>query len=115
MKAAVPIPENVPVLTDGGVTLRPHEPRDLDRMVELAADPAMMRWTPVPAPYSRAAAERFALDYAPPRSWAEGSRMLWAVEFDGRFVGTVDLEGGEGGPLSRLSYDLHPDARGWGA
>lgn len=109
--AEAPAPSEIPVLSDGGVTLRPHEPHDLDRMVELAADPVMMRWTPIPAPYSRAAAERFALDYAP-RSWAKGTRMLWAVEFDGRFVGTVDIEGE--GPLTRLSYDLHPDARGWG-
>ncbi|MEO9329853.1 GNAT family N-acetyltransferase [Gordonia aurantiaca] len=111
MKASVPIPDEIPVLSDGGVTLRPHEPRDLDRMVELAADPAMMRWTPIPAPYSRAAAERFALDYAP-RAWAAGDRMVWAVEFDGRFVGTVDIAGP--GPLTQLSFDLHPDARGWG-
>ncbi|WP_244970740.1 GNAT family N-acetyltransferase [Gordonia jinghuaiqii] len=111
VEAGAQLAGEVPVLSDGGVTLRPHEPRDLDRMVELAADSAMMRWTPIPAPYSRAAAERFALDYAP-RSWREGTRMLWAVEFDDRFVGTVDIEGE--GPLTRLSYDLHPDARGWG-
>lgn len=101
----------VPVLTDGEVTLRSHVPADIDRMVELAADQAKIRWTPIPAPYGRSAAERFALEYAP-QCWASGSEMVWAVDVDGRFAGTVDLAGE--GVLSHLSFDLHPDARGWG-
>ncbi|AZG48458.1 GNAT family N-acetyltransferase [Gordonia insulae] len=111
MRAEAVESHDAPVLADGAVTLRPHIREDLDRMVELAADQEMLRWTPIPAPYGRSAAERFAFDYAP-RCWVDGTRMVWAVEFAGRFVGTVDITGE--GVLTHLSFDLHPDARGWG-
>src|ERR1700735_3864092 len=46
-------PDDVPVLTDGAVTLRAHAPADLDRIVEQSTDPVSLRFTTVPRPYTR--------------------------------------------------------------
>ncbi|MFE9322845.1 GNAT family N-acetyltransferase [Nocardia sp. NPDC052278] len=46
-------PDEVPLLTDGMVTLRAHQQEDLDAMVEQCRDVEMLRYTTVPRPYSR--------------------------------------------------------------
>ena len=47
------VPDDVPVLTDGVVTLRAHRPDDVDAVLEQCADPVSQRWTTVPVPYPR--------------------------------------------------------------
>ena len=44
---AIPLPD--PPLTDGVVTLRPFRAADVDHVLALWADPAVVRWTGVPA------------------------------------------------------------------
>ncbi|MGV9714257.1 GNAT family N-acetyltransferase [Gordonia sp. NPDC003424] len=104
-------PLNVPVLADGVVTLRAHTADDVDRIIELSTDPDMLRWTPIFSPYRRADAEAYVLAMVP-RTWDQGLGMVWAIEYDGRFVGHVDISGS--GQIVDLGYSLHPDARGRG-
>jgi len=102
-------PLNVPVLTDGLVTLRAHVPADLDRMNEMANDPEMVRWTAVPTPHPRAQTEKYAMEVVP-HGWDSGTSRCWAIEHEGRFAGNVDIRGK--GELADLGFALHPDARG---
>ena len=65
-------PLNVPVLSDGVVTLRAHAPSDVDGLVEMANDPVMRRWTSIPVPNTREMSEQYAFT-AIPRGWDEGT------------------------------------------
>ena len=102
-------PLNVPVLTDGFVTLRAHTPADIDRAFEMACDPDMIRWTAIATPHTREMSEWFHLEHAP-ACWNDGTSMLWAIEFEGRFAGNVELRGPAA--LVDIGYALHPDCRG---
>ncbi|MGC5256306.1 GNAT family N-acetyltransferase [Gordonia sp. DT218] len=102
---------DVPVLTDGVVTLRAHRSTDVGRIVEMATDPQMIRWTRVPTPYARGDAEQFALADIP-RGWDEGTAMGWAIDHGDRYVGNVDIRGA--GAIADIGFALHPDARGLG-
>ncbi|SKB08236.1 GNAT family N-acetyltransferase [Aeromicrobium choanae] len=104
-------PLNVPVITDGLVTLRAHTPADIDRALQMAHDHAMVRWTGVPTPHSRAMSEQFALEVVP-KNWNQGTAMCWAIEFEGRYAGNVDIRGKD--PLADIGFALHPDCRGQG-
>lgn len=104
-------PLNVPVLSDGTVTLRAHVPADIDRMLQMAHDPDMIRWTAIPTPHSRAMSEQFAFEVIP-RGWNDGTAMYWAIEHDGRYAGNVDIRGKD--RLVDIGYALHPDRRGLG-
>src|SRR5690606_10921102 len=75
-------PLNVPVISDGVVTLRAHTPVDIDRMLEMAHDPEMVRWTAIPMPHSRAASEKSAFEILP-QGWVNGTVMGWAIEHEG--------------------------------
>ena len=105
-------PDDVPVLTDGTVTLRAHQPSDVPRIVEQCNDPESLAWTTVPSPYAEADAVSW-IGEAIPAAWAAESTYCFAVEVGGRFAGSVDLRmkgGGEG----ELGFGLHPDVRGDG-
>lgn len=104
-------PFNVPVLTDGVVTLRAHTPGDVEPMCEMANDPEMRRWTAIPAPNSREDSERFAMAVIP-EGWNTGAGMFWAIEAEGRYAGNVDIRGE--GPVTDIGFALHPWARGRG-
>ncbi|MGC4933648.1 GNAT family N-acetyltransferase [Gordonia sp. DT30] len=100
----------VPVRSDGVVTLRAHRGDDIDRVIEYATDPLTMRWARMPSPYGRSDAERFIDDAR--RGWDDGSAMTWAIEYEGRFVGSVELQGP--GRIVEVGFVLHPDGRGGG-
>lgn len=111
-------PHNVPVLTDGTVTLRAHSRADVDAVVELCTDPQMVRWTTVHQPYRKADALRFLAHVK--ESWnTQGGNRIWAIEVadeqtgEPRFAGTVDLRP-DAGRVAEIGYGLHPAARGEG-
>ena len=52
-------PDDVPVLTDGIVTLRAPPLADVGGVLEQCTDPVSQRWTTVPVPYTREDAQRF--------------------------------------------------------
>lgn len=103
-------PLNVPVLSDGVVTIRAHTPADIDSMLEMAVDPEMVRWTSVATPHTREMSENFALRIIP-RGWDEGTHRIWAIEAEGRFAGNVDVRQA---PVADIGFALHPWARGRG-
>jgi RimJ/RimL family protein N-acetyltransferase len=112
-------PDDVPVLTDGTVTLRPHRADDAAAIIEQCTDPASVRFTTVPRPYGPQQAREF-LDLirreweqsAPtsPRSWAISLSAPPAAE---PFGGTIDYRP-TGAGTAEVGYGLHPAARGRG-
>lgn len=109
-------PDDVPVLTDGRVTLRAHRLEDVDGVLEQCTDPLSTRWTTIPVPYVREDAHGFVTEVVP-AGWAEG-RWAFAVEAADetgvpRFCGTVELRD-EGNRRAEVAYGAHPWARGRG-
>jgi RimJ/RimL family protein N-acetyltransferase len=114
--SALAFPDDVPVLTDGEVTLRAHTATDASGVWEQCIDPVSQRWTTVPVPYSRADAEEFVGSIVP-RGWRTGA-WAFAVEArdeDGtpRFAGTVELRA-RTERRAEIAYGAHPWARGRG-
>jgi [ribosomal protein S5]-alanine N-acetyltransferase len=105
-------PEDVPVLTDGVVTLRAHGDADLDAVVEQCQDPQSAAWTTVPAPYGRDDAVEW-VGRVVPAGWADGSELAFAVEHRGRFAGSVGLRP-RSAAEAEVGFGLHPAARGKG-
>lgn len=113
----VKFPEDVPVLTDGVVTLRAHHEGDVLPLLEQATDPAMVQWTTVPVPSSEDSSREFATRIIP-AGWEGDRSWAFAVETadeDGtpRFCGTVELRN-EGDHRAEIAYGAHPWARGRG-
>ncbi len=109
-------PDDVPVLTDGVVTLRAHRASDAQGSLEQGRDPLSQEWTTVPVPYTRADAEQYVTEIIP-AGWAE-DRWAFAVEAPDdegrvRWVGTVELRS-EGARRAEIAYGAHPWARGRG-
>jgi RimJ/RimL family protein N-acetyltransferase len=110
-------PDDVPTLTNGTVTLRPHHEGDVAALHEQATDPLMRHWTTVPVPSGLDDAHRFATELIP-RGWREGTSWGFAVEACDdagaqRFCGTVELRD-EGDGRAEIAYGTHPWARGRG-
>lgn len=86
-------PRHQPTLAAGpGLCLRPFEARDVDDVHLAHQDEAMLKYVPVPQPYTRAKAERFALGVSA-EMWAEESGCTFAIaETDtGRLLGSVGV------------------------
>lgn len=113
--AALTFPDNVPVLSDGVVTLRAHTSDDIDAVTEQAQDPASQRWTSVPRPYERSDAVEFLQLIRSGWNDPEGNR-IWAIDYsagDGtvHYGGTIDLRPKPYG-VADIGFALHPAARG---
>ncbi|MDQ3424234.1 MAG: GNAT family N-acetyltransferase, partial [Actinomycetota bacterium] len=83
-------PHDVPVLSDGTVSLRAHHRGDLDGIVEQCTDPLSIEWTTVPVPYTLAHAAEW-VDQRIPKAWSDGSDLCFAIETEGRFAGSTSL------------------------
>jgi RimJ/RimL family protein N-acetyltransferase len=105
-------PEDVPVLTDGVVTLRAHAPEDVEPAYRICQDPVMQQWTTIPVPYRHEHAVNFLTEVVP-NGWRTNTMWAWAIEYDGRYVGTVDLGDGEGG-VGEVGFAVAPEVRGKG-
>ena len=110
-------PDDVPVLTDGVVTLRAHRASDVPGIHEQCQDPLSRQWTTVPVPYSMADAEHFAGGIVP-AGWLDDSEWTFAVEAaddsgEPRFAGTISLRN-EGADRAEIAYGSHPWVRGRG-
>jgi RimJ/RimL family protein N-acetyltransferase len=113
----VKFPEDVPVLTDGVVSLRAHSPADARGSYEQCQDPLSRAWTTVPVPYSMVDAREF-VEGIVPRGWREDRDYAFAVEAaddDGtlRYAGTVSLRP-QGSRRAEVAYGSHPWCRGRG-
>lgn len=105
-------PDDVPVLTDSVVTLRPHTLDDGPAVLEQCTDPDSIAWTTIPVPYSAADANEW-LGSIVPRGWAANTSLCFAIEYEGRFAGSADLRP-RGGGEAEVGYGLHPAFRGKG-
>jgi RimJ/RimL family protein N-acetyltransferase len=105
-------PEDVPVLTDAVVTLRAHTVDDVEPAFRMCQDPVMQEWTTIPVPYLREHAVSFLTDVVP-NGWRTNTMWAWAIEYEGRYAGTIDLGDGEGG-VGEVGFALSPDVRGNG-
>ncbi|WP_328996738.1 GNAT family N-acetyltransferase [Kribbella sp. NBC_01245] len=103
-------PEDVPVLTDGVVTLRAHTPADVEPAYEMCQDADMQHWTTIPVPYEREHAVAFVTEFVA-AGWRDGGSWTWAIDYDGRFAGSIDLRGGDGNG-GEIGFGLAPWARG---
>ncbi|UYM03934.1 GNAT family N-acetyltransferase [Solicola gregarius] len=108
-------PDDVPVLTDGVVTLRAHRESDISPMVEMARDPEFIRWTTIPDPYDASNARHFVDEIVGP-GWERHHHRGWAIEYLGddgvaRFGGNIDVRGVG---VADVGFGLHPAARGRG-
>src|SRR5690349_10284022 len=108
---------SAPTLTDGVVTLRAHREDDIDAVQEQSTDPASVRWTRVPVPYTREHARQFVRE-AMPGGWATDQE--WAFAFEAadhegrsRYGGTVSLRN-NGPGRAEIAYGAHPWIRGRG-
>jgi RimJ/RimL family protein N-acetyltransferase len=102
----------VPVLTDGTVTLRALTLDDVPGIVEQCNDPVSIRWTTVPVPYT----DKHAADWvtnAVPAGWSAGRDLCFGIEYDGRFAGSGSLRPDPDGN-AEIAYGLGPPARGHG-
>jgi RimJ/RimL family protein N-acetyltransferase len=105
-------PDDVPVLADELITLRAHAIADIDPAYEVCQDAEMQRWTGIPLPYERQNAERYVTEMIP-AGWRDDSSFAWAIEYDGRYAGTIDLRPSEGN-VGEVGFAAAPWARGKG-
>ncbi|MGH3414695.1 MAG: GNAT family N-acetyltransferase [Marmoricola sp.] len=107
----------VPTLTDARgphpVSLRGHREDDVPGCLEQCTDPLSIAWTTVPVPYTRDDAKRF-VRHAMPGGWETDAEWGFALEYDGRYGGTVSLRN-EGEGRAEIAYGSHPGVRGTGA
>jgi len=103
-----------PALSAPGVFLRPHDEKDVPRIVEACADEQTQRWLPtLPSPYTERDAQEHLADIA--EGHAAGRRLAWAVAdpVGGRLLAEVSVFGlGGGSRRGEVGYWAHPDARG---
>ncbi len=109
-------PDDVPVLTDGTVTLRAHVDDDLDGIHAQCSDPITQQFTSVPVPYQRDDARRFverrAHGWESGRMWSFAVESSWGVGARG-FSGSIDLHD-RGNGIAEVGYGAHPQSRGHG-
>ncbi|HEY3559805.1 MAG TPA: GNAT family N-acetyltransferase [Kribbella sp.] len=105
-------PEDVPVLTDDVVTLRAHTADDIEPAYRMCQDPVMQEWTTIPVPYLHEHAVNFLTEVVP-AGWRDNTAWAWAIEYDGNYVGTIDLHGGEGS-VGEVGFAVSAEVRGNG-
>ena len=108
-------PQDVPVLSDGVVTLRAHSEQDVELLYETALDADSLRWTAIPLDNTREDSRFFATEIMRV-GWEEKNHRGWAIEAtddDGvtKYAGNIDVRGM---PIADVGFVLHPWARGRG-
>jgi RimJ/RimL family protein N-acetyltransferase len=107
-----------PTLTDGVVTLRIADARDISAMTVALADFETSRWLgTVPHPYVEADTVVW-IDEIVPAGWASGMRFTFSIvdTATDAFIGEVGLHHVDGAARrAEVGYWLSPDARGRGA
>ncbi len=109
--ASPPTLSDVPV-NGASVTIRGHVPADAQGSFEQCQDPSSQRWTTVPVPYSMDDARTF-VETICPGGWADDSEWAFAIEYQGRYGGTISLRN-EGSGRAEIAYGAHPAIRGTG-
>lgn len=110
-------PDDVPTLSRGDVTLRPHRPEDAPFVVEQCVDQESLLWTTVPLGYTLEMGQAFVTQLVP-AGWQSEHDLAFAIECthpDGvrRFGGTLSLRDAED-RRAELAFGAHPAVRGRG-
>ncbi|TCO45404.1 RimJ/RimL family protein N-acetyltransferase [Kribbella antiqua] len=101
----MPIPPEHPVLTDGVVTLRAPRPDDVPGQLERHREDPDRRFDADDA--------RRWITYGIHEAWKIGTRLVFVIEYQGQYAGTVGLEPDPHGNAS-IHYGLASRARGAG-
>ena len=80
--------EDLPVLRTPRLLLRPYRSDDVDDVLAYATDPEWGRYLPLPDPYTRRSAEEFVARCI---LVDDETNPLWAVVYEGRVSGNLDL------------------------
>jgi RimJ/RimL family protein N-acetyltransferase len=99
-------------LTGPRVLRRPWHPDDVDAVFAACQDPEVQRWTQVPVPYSREAAETFVGEVAD-GTRAEGGALFAVVDHGGDLIGSIGLFPPQDG-VGEIGYWSVPGSRGRG-
>ena len=106
---------DVPRLVGSRVVLRRHEPRDVARIVEAAADPVLLQWLgQFPQPYHPRHAEEFVEITLERQARGEGLDWTLADPDTDELVGHLTLFKVIAGREAEVGYWLHPSGRGRG-
>ncbi|GAA1602149.1 hypothetical protein GCM10009789_65390 [Kribbella sancticallisti] len=100
----MPFPAETPVLTDGVVTLRAPRPEDVPGAIE--------RYTSEATSYDADDARRW-ITYGISEAWSTGAQLVFVIDYQGRYAGTVGLRPDPLGNAS-VHFGLSPWARGHG-
>jgi RimJ/RimL family protein N-acetyltransferase len=102
-------------ISAGRLHLRPWDAGDVGVLLRGGSDPAIARWTQVPAPYTRADAEDFACRYVP-EQWAGDGELVWAVcdATTGAPLASVGLHAPHQPGMREVGFWCLPEARGAG-
>jgi RimJ/RimL family protein N-acetyltransferase len=103
-----------PPLTDGVITLRAKERRDVDALVAASRDPEIPRWTRVPQPYRREDALGWIA--ASELELTAGTAIHWlAVDDEDRLLASISVMAiDRGAGTGEIGYWVARDARGRG-
>lgn len=74
--------------------------------------PGLAGFTTVPQSYAETDAESFVTTTVP-GMWADAGESVFALEFEGRFAGTMSLRD-RGSARAEVGFGAHPDVRGSG-
>jgi RimJ/RimL family protein N-acetyltransferase len=100
-------------LTDGIVSLRPVDERDVDAIWEACADERLQRYIPLPQPYTRDEAEAYVARST--EHWATGRKAPFTVTPAGlpdELLGVISIT--FAGSTGNAGYWVAPGARGRG-
>ncbi|WP_223690579.1 GNAT family N-acetyltransferase [Leifsonia poae] len=87
---------------------------DIDAVYDACQDAEILRWIPVPIPYTHADAEFFVRSYVP-HGEASGQFTVWALRADDApLLGVVEVRKDEAPGSASLGSWLAPEARGRG-
>ncbi|MFF1572079.1 GNAT family N-acetyltransferase [Leifsonia sp. NPDC058292] len=88
---------------------------DIDAVLRACQDPEILRWIPLPHPYTRESAEFFVRSYGP-HGLASGSYTVWALRpsVTSLLVGVMEVRKDEAPGSASIGCWLTPDARGAG-
>jgi RimJ/RimL family protein N-acetyltransferase len=87
---------------------------DVDAVFRACQDPEILRWVPLPDPYTRESAEFFVRSYVP-HGLASGSFTVWALRIgDAPLIGVVEVRRDEAAGSASVGCWLSPVGRGHG-
>ena len=109
--AAIPYPDRP--ISDGVVTLRPHRPEDRDRVVEFCNDESILRWIPLPHPYTEADWEEWQANCRTARE--EGRELALAIaDAEDRPIGNLGFKHLDRPGYTEIGYLMGAPSRGRG-